>query len=181
MRARKGYFRPYAGVGFTIRPGGTVGTIVGIAGPSGVGKTRVAEELVGALAPRGVRTGYLKHAPHGFELDRPGSDSARLTAAGASAVAVVGNGRVYLTRAAPDDPGPMLEHLDTVGCDVVLVEGYHASPWPKIVVTSKATLDRDVTGDVIARVRVERGAPHAGDLADAVDAVVALMRGAPYA
>ncbi len=64
--------------------------IVSFVGTSGVGKTTVVEALVPLLRASGLRVGTVKHAPHGHEVDRVGSDSWRHQAAGADAVLLAG-------------------------------------------------------------------------------------------
>ena len=51
--------------------------VVGFVGTSGSGKTTVIEQVVARLADTGLRVGVLKHARHGFDMDRPGKDSYR--------------------------------------------------------------------------------------------------------
>lgn len=147
--------------------------IIGIAGSSGTGKTTVAEGLVARLSSAGLPTGYVKHAPHGFDADRPGSDSARVTAAGAAATAVVGAGRVFLAHPADDDPGPVCDAFQALGCRIVLVEGYHGTPWPKVVAVAPAVPERETAGEVIARVRVVDGRADEHDLDAALAEILA--------
>ena len=58
--------------------------IIGLAGWSGSGKTTLITKLVPVLKLRGLRVSTLKHAHHGFDLDRPGKDSFRHREAGAT-------------------------------------------------------------------------------------------------
>lgn len=110
---------------------------VGFAAPSGTGKTTLIAELVPVLRGRGLRLGYLKHAHHGFDLDRPGKDTYKLRAAGALSVLIAsperwafmqeGRGRV------PDLPA-LLARFDASETDLVLIEGWHGESYPKIAV-----------------------------------------------
>ena len=61
--------------------------VVGVTGASGSGKTALVAGLLRRLAADGVRAAAVKHAAHGFALDRPESDSTRLAEAGAGIVA----------------------------------------------------------------------------------------------
>lgn len=106
--------------------------VVGVVGASGSGKTSLVEGLVSRLRAAGLRVAVVKHAPHGFELDREGSDSDRAARAGAAAVAVVGDGEVAVRsfpvsefnvdRAVELCVGTVARCGATV--DVVLVEGF---------------------------------------------------------
>lgn len=64
--------------------------MVSFVGPSGVGKTTLIEQLIPKLVAAGARIGTVKHAPHGHDVDKPGSDSSRHRAAGAQAVLLAG-------------------------------------------------------------------------------------------
>ena len=48
---------------------------VGFVGRRGSGKTTLLRRVLPVLVARRLRVGYLKHAYHGFDLDRPGNDS----------------------------------------------------------------------------------------------------------
>jgi molybdopterin-guanine dinucleotide biosynthesis protein MobB len=100
---------------------------------SGTGKTTLVEFLITDLRRRGYRIGALKHDAHRFEIDRPGKDSARFTAAGAEIMALVSEDTVAMVRKSSSPP-----KLDMImgqwfnEMDVVLVEGYKTSDLPKI-------------------------------------------------
>lgn len=133
-----------------------MGTVVcGIVGDSGAGKTRLVEQLTAALSARGLHVGYLKHAAHGLDPDRPGSDSARVQAAGATTTRVVGPEEIVQRRAQrPGQPPLDTSHLDVevaalTGCDVVLVEGYSRAQHPKIRVRRQGQAPRQVADPVV--------------------------------
>jgi molybdopterin-guanine dinucleotide biosynthesis protein B len=46
--------------------------VFGIAGYSGSGKTTLLEKLIPQLTSRGLKVSVIKHAHHGFDIDRPG-------------------------------------------------------------------------------------------------------------
>jgi molybdopterin-guanine dinucleotide biosynthesis protein B len=110
---------------------------VGFAAPSGTGKTTLLTRLVPILSARGLRLGYLKHAHHGFDLDTPGKDSHRLRTAGADAVLIASATRWALMQENADQsPGlyELLARFDAEHTDLVLIEGWHGDPYPKIAV-----------------------------------------------
>jgi molybdopterin molybdotransferase len=74
---------------------------IGVVGESSSGKTTVISGLLRRLSREGVRAAAVKHAIHGFELDRAGSDSARMLAAGAAMVIVAGPAETALRVASP--------------------------------------------------------------------------------
>jgi len=110
--------------------------VFGIAGYSGSGKTSLIEKLLPLLVARGLRVSVIKHAHHGFDLDKPGKDSWRHREAGASEVLMLSNDRWVLMSELRGAPEPSLdEQLDILSpCDLVLIEGYKAAAVPKIEV-----------------------------------------------
>lgn len=110
--------------------------VLGIAGWSGAGKTTLAERLIACLCERGLEVATIKHAHHGFDIDRPGKDSWRHRAAGARQVLLLGDQRWVLMREAGGAKTPTLdEQLAWLhGADVVLIEGFKHLPIAKIEV-----------------------------------------------
>ena len=129
-----------------------------IVGDSGSGKTLLAERLVAAFADKGQRVAYIKHAPHGFEPGKPDSDTQRVARAGASQCFLVdAEGQVHTDH--PDaSASPEAVLLGGVEADVMLLEGFSSSAWPKIRVTRRGAHPRAVAEPVLHEVEsVERG------------------------
>jgi molybdopterin-guanine dinucleotide biosynthesis protein B len=108
--------------------------VIGLAGWSGAGKTTLLTKLIPLLNRRGVSVSTVKHAHHGFDVDRPGKDSFEHRAAGAHEV-LVGSARrwalVHELRGAPEPAlADLLQRLSPV--DLVVVEGFKAQAHPKI-------------------------------------------------
>jgi len=110
--------------------------VFGIAGWSGSGKTTLIEKLIPQFTARGVSVSVIKHAHHGFDLDRPGKDSFRHREAGATQVLMLSSDRWVLMHELRGAPEPTLdEQLRLLApCDVVLIEGFKAAPVPKVEV-----------------------------------------------
>jgi molybdopterin-guanine dinucleotide biosynthesis protein B len=111
--------------------------IIGIAGYSGSGKTTLIERLIPILVDAGLRVSLIKHAHHGFDVDRPGKDSYRHRHAGCTEVLVASAQRWALMHELRAEPEPSLqEQLERLSaCDLVIVEGYkHADAISKIEV-----------------------------------------------
>ncbi len=129
--------RPEEDTELRIPPAQQAPLVVGVVGVSGSGKTAVIEGLLRRLRSEGVSVAAIKHAPHGFEVDRPRSDSDRMIRAGARAVLVTGPEERFL-RIRPDPSEPPVEALveglrDVVGpVDLVLVEGFQHRNRPVI-------------------------------------------------
>ncbi len=110
--------------------------VAGFVGFSGSGKTTLIEYLLREFAARGLRCSVIKHAHHGFELDRQGKDSWRHRKAGAHEVLVASPHLLALQRETQEpreyELGDLLRRLDAV--DWVFVEGFRNAPIPKIEV-----------------------------------------------
>jgi molybdopterin-guanine dinucleotide biosynthesis protein MobB len=116
---------------------GASGQVLALAGSSGSGKTTLIEKLIARLAARGRRVAYLKHDAHRFQMDRPGKDTWRAMEAGASAVAIASAEQwVWLARVGIPGIDELVRRALAVA-DVCLVEGYHGSHHPKILVFRK--------------------------------------------
>ena len=110
--------------------------VFGIAGFSGSGKTTLIEKLIPAIRARGLRVSVIKHAHHGFDLDRPGKDSWRHREAGASEVLMLSGQRWVLMHELRGVEEPTLAAQLAIlsPCDLVLIEGFKAAPVPKVEV-----------------------------------------------
>jgi molybdopterin-guanine dinucleotide biosynthesis protein MobB len=102
---------------------------------SGSGKTTLLEKVISRLKDRGYRVGVIKHDAHRFDIDRPGKDSYRLTAAGADIMLISSPEKLALVK--KHAASPPVEDLLTVfftDVDIVLTEGFKSSSLPKIEV-----------------------------------------------
>jgi molybdopterin-guanine dinucleotide biosynthesis protein B len=111
--------------------------VIGFVAPSGSGKTRLLRKLVPVLEKRGLRVGYLKHAHHSFDLDVPGKDSYEIREAGARQTLLASDERWALQSeqtSRGEDPSleEMLSKFDMDRLDLILVEGFKHSAYPKI-------------------------------------------------
>lgn len=110
--------------------------ILGFAAASGTGKTTLLARLIPLLKQQGLKIGLIKHSHHNFEIDKPGKDSFRLRAAGASPVMLVSSHRCAVITEFEQPIEPRLaEQLPTFAnmeLDLILVEGFKAEAFPKI-------------------------------------------------
>lgn len=108
----------------------------GIAGFSGSGKTTLLEKLIPRITSRGLKVSVIKHAHHGFDIDKPGKDSYRHREAGATEVLLACGERWALMHELRAEREPALDDLlaRLAPCDLVLVEGFKNEPIPKLEV-----------------------------------------------
>ena len=115
--------------------------VITFAALSGTGKTTFLEKLIPVLKTRGLRVAVIKHDAHHFEMDKPGKDTYRFTAAGADAVVISNREKLALLERLDGELS-----LDEIvsrlpEADLVLTEGYKRSRYPKIALY-RASLNR---------------------------------------
>ena len=122
--------------------------VLGVSGWHNSGKTVLCEALVAALGARGWRVAAVKHAAHGLELDRPGTDGTRLWEAGADAVVLVGPGQMAVRERLED--GVLDDALARLGAgyDLVLVEGFKGTRLPRVVLQLRERERLDESGAI---------------------------------
>jgi molybdopterin-guanine dinucleotide biosynthesis protein B len=100
--------------------------VFGLAGWSGSGKTTLLVRLIPALVARGLSVSTIKHAHHGFDVDRPGKDSHSHRLAGAREVMVSSANRFALMHELRGAPEPTVEELVArmSPVDLLLIEGF---------------------------------------------------------
>ena len=127
--------------------------VLGIMGYSGAGKTTLIEGLIRRFATRGLRVSLVKHAHHGFDIDRPGKDSWRHREAGAMEVAVLSDQRWVLMHEAREEAPPQLADLLSrlSPCDLVLLESFKSADCDKIEV-HRPTLGKPPIWPEVSRV-----------------------------
>lgn len=114
------------------------GKAVSFVAKSGTGKTTLLEQVIAVLKERGYRVGVVKHDAHRFEIDHPGKDSYRLTAAGADTMVIASAEKLAMVRRHAEPPS-VEEVIATyfADVDIVLTEGFRKSGLPKIEVHRK--------------------------------------------
>lgn len=106
--------------------------IAAVSGVKNSGKTTLMEKLIRELGRRGLRAAAVKHDGHDFSPDVPGTDSWRFGQAGACGYAVFSPERFLLVRRARVCEKDFFAAFPEA--DVILLEGFKDSPYPKIEV-----------------------------------------------
>lgn len=105
---------------------------------SGTGKTTLLEKVIAHLKERGYKVGVIKHDAHRFDIDHPGKDSYRLTAAGADTMLISSPEKLAMVKKHTQSP-PIEELIETYfsDVDIVLTEGFKKSGMPKVEINRK--------------------------------------------
>ncbi|MBT3980811.1 MAG: bifunctional molybdenum cofactor guanylyltransferase MobA/molybdopterin-guanine dinucleotide biosynthesis adaptor protein MobB [Bacteriovoracaceae bacterium] len=113
---------------------------IAFCGYSNSGKTTVISKLIERFSSD-FHVGYFKHDAHRFEMDHPGKDTFKATAAGAKTVVINSQTKSCLSFE-KSIPSRLLAS-QFIDCDFVLLEGQKKSKVPKIVVLSHESHKRD--------------------------------------
>ena len=153
--------------------------VLAVSGLHNSGKTTLLEKLLPALRSRGLKVGIIKHDGHDFTPDVPGTDSYRLREAGGAGGGGVTAAPAYgRTVWAPGRARAWGGLAPPHGYDLVLLEGFKDSGWPKIEVVRKEISDTPVSFQPLAVVGDIPGADFGLEDAQALaDWLVAQMPG----
>lgn len=111
--------------------------VVSFVGYSSSGKTSLIEKVVPKLKKHGLKVAVIKHAAHGFDVDKPGKDSWRFGEAGSDIVVLTAPGQVMISEKTPGQPDLEAIINSVRGkVNLVLVEGYKSAKLPKVEVRS---------------------------------------------
>lgn len=120
--------------------------VISFTARSGTGKTTYLEKLIPLLKKEGIRIAILKHDAHGFQIDKPGKDSYRLTAAGADHMILTSCDQTAAVFSHPGlnpDLHVLLSYIGNV--DLIIIEGYKMEHIPKIELLRKGWQETPVS------------------------------------
>ncbi len=107
--------------------------IISIVGKSNSGKTSFLEAVLPRLKSRGLRVATIKHDVHGFDLDRPGKDTWRHKASGASMVIISSPTKLAVIKDVEEEYSlNQIRDIFIDNIDLILTEGYKGGSKPKI-------------------------------------------------
>ena len=114
--------------------------VISVVGKSKVGKTTFLEGLISEMKQRGYRVAVVKHDMHGFEIDKPGKDSWRLTQAGSDLTAISSPQKIAIIRQVEHDHSlGELSRLIGNEYDIIFTEGFKRDKAIKIEVHRQET------------------------------------------
>ena len=117
--------------------------ILAVSGVKNSGKTTLITKLLPELKKRGLRVAVIKHDGHDFEADVPGTDSWKYAQAGADGTCVFSSGKHMIIKYAS-----VPSVVELIGAfpeaDLILLEGFKYSEYPKIEVVRKGNSSESV-------------------------------------
>ncbi|WP_217447948.1 MULTISPECIES: molybdopterin-guanine dinucleotide biosynthesis protein B [unclassified Bacillus (in: firmicutes)] len=132
---------------------GRTAPILQIVGYQNSGKTTLTEKLIQAFSDKGMKVATIKHHGHGGYPEVPQKDSERHRQAGAVVSAVEGAGLLSLSSLRDEwSLQEMIRLYDFFEVDMILIEGYKAENYPKVVLlrTNEDIVLLDKVENVIA-------------------------------
>ena len=135
-----------------------------VSAAAGSGKTALLAALLPVLKSRGLKVGVIREAD---DLRLP-AETDRLHEAGAGGVAVFTAGRYLLTVRFRLNEQDLLALFERHGYDLVLMEGFKESGWPKIEVVRSAISKEPASFEPLAVVGDVPGADFALDEPEAL-------------
>ena len=141
--------------------------VLAVSGAPGSGKTALLEKLIPLLRRRGLKVGVIRQ-DETFIPAVPGSDEARLLGAGAQGAAVFSAGSYLLTEDFRLNEQDLLALFERHSYDLVLMEGFADSGWPKLEVVRKAVSEEPVSFEPLAVAGDIPGADFALDEPEAI-------------
>lgn len=112
--------------------------VLSFAAKSGTGKTTYLEKLLPLLKKAHIRVAVIKHDAHGFQMDKPGKDSYRLTQAGADHMILTSTDQtasIFTHNGENPELDFLLSKVENV--DLIITEGYKLANMPKLELLRK--------------------------------------------
>ncbi|WP_130868713.1 molybdopterin-guanine dinucleotide biosynthesis protein B [Intestinimonas massiliensis (ex Afouda et al. 2020)] len=116
----------------------TVGkpVVIAVSGVKNSGKTTLIEAMLPLLADMGLGVAVIKHDGHCFDPDPPGTDTGRFMAAGAAGTAIFDGEKFKIVKKQPVTEDVLISQFPEA--DLILLEGFKHTPWPKLEVVRGA-------------------------------------------
>ena len=110
--------------------------LIAISGVKNSGKTTLIEKLIPRLSDKGLKVATVKHDGHDFDADVEGTDTFKHRRAGAYGTAIFSKNKFMVIK---EQKNTQEEELISYfsDCDVILLEGFKFSDYPKIEIVRK--------------------------------------------
>ena len=117
-----------------------------VSGVKNSGKTTLITKLIPIFVKYGLKVASVKHDGHDFDADVPGTDSYRHMKAGAYGTAVFSASKYMVVKKQEHTTEEQLVRLFPEA-DLILLEGFKKSPYPKIEIVRKGNSEAPVCTD----------------------------------
>ena len=117
-----------------------------VSGVKNSGKTTLITKLIPIFVKYGLKVASVKHDGHDFDADVPGTDSYRHMKAGAYGTAVFSASKYMVVKKQEHTTEEQLVRLFPEA-DLILLEGFKKSPYPKIEIVRKGNSKAPVCTD----------------------------------
>ena len=117
--------------------------LIAISGVKNSGKTTLIEKLIPRLSDKGLKVATVKHDGHDFDADVEGTDTFKHRRAGAYGTAIFSKNKFMVIK---EQKNTQEEELISYfsDCDVILLEGFKFSDYPKIEIVRKGNSSESV-------------------------------------
>lgn len=117
--------------------------IIAISGVKNSGKTTLIERIIPKLNNEGLKVATVKHDGHDFDADIEGTDTFKHRKAGAYGTAILSKNKFMVIK---EQKNTQEEELISYfsDCDVILLEGFKFSDYPKIEIVRKGNSSESV-------------------------------------
>lgn len=117
--------------------------IVAISGVKNSGKTTMIEKLIPKLKEKGLKIATIKHDGHDFSADIEGTDTFKHREAGAYGIAIFSKNKFMVIKEQKDtNEKELISYFQD--CDLILLEGFKYSDYPKIELIRKGNSSESV-------------------------------------
>jgi len=117
--------------------------VVAVSGVKNSGKTTLIESVLPLLAEAGLNVAVVKHDGHSFIPDPPGTDTGRFMAAGAAGTAIFDGEKFKVVKRQPVTEDLLITQFPEA--DLILLEGFKYTAWPKLEVVRKGNSEAPVS------------------------------------
>ena len=116
--------------------------VLAVSGVKNSGKTTLIQRILSGLADAGLYVAVIKHDGHSFQADPPETDTGRYFEAGAFAAAVFDGEKFKHIERRPVTETELIQQFPQA--DLILLEGFKQSSWPKLEVVRKGNSEVSV-------------------------------------
>lgn len=117
--------------------------IIAISGVKNSGKTTMIEKLIPKLINKGIKVATIKHDGHDFDCDIDGTDTFRHKKAGAYGTAIFSKNKFMIIKEQKNTTeDELISYFQD--CDLILLEGFKYSNYPKIEIIRKGNSEKSV-------------------------------------